>query len=107
MATTKGIDSALVGDLMMQVENRFGPNGKPSKPIEWLTDNGSCYTAAETRSFAKQLGLKPVTTPVTSPQSNGMAVQGKTSGKLNIPAVLGYGVKTTRVFTRLTCIHFT
>lgn len=28
---------------------------------------------AETRSFAKQLGLKPVTTPVTSPQSNGMA----------------------------------
>jgi putative transposase len=26
-----------------------------------------------TRSFAKQLGLKPVTTPVTSPQSNGMA----------------------------------
>ena len=52
---------------------RFGPNTKPPKPIEWLTDNGSCYTAAETRSFAKQLGLKPVTTPVTSPQSNGMA----------------------------------
>ena len=67
-------DAALVGDLMMQaVENRFGLDGKPPKPIEWLTDNGSCYTAAETRSFAKQLGLKPVTTPVTSPQSNGMA----------------------------------
>ena len=45
----------------------------PPKTIEWLTDNGSCYTAAETRSFAKELGLKPVTTPVTSPQSNGMA----------------------------------
>ena len=74
VATTKGIDAALVGDLMMQaVESRFGPNGKPPKPIEWLTDNGSCYTAAQTRSFAKQLGLKPVTTPVTSPQSNGMA----------------------------------
>ena len=43
VATTKGIDAALVGDLMMQaVENRFGPNGKPTKPIEWLTDNGSC-----------------------------------------------------------------
>ena len=70
VATTIGIDAALVGDLMMQaVENRFGPDGKPPKPIEWLTDNGSCYTAAETRSFAKQLGLKPV----TSPQSNGMA----------------------------------
>jgi putative transposase len=25
------------------------------------------------RSFAKQLGLKPVTTPITSPKSNGMA----------------------------------
>ena len=74
VATTKGVDAALVGDLMMQaVESRFGPNGKPPRPIEWLTDNGSCYTAAQTRSFAKQLGLKPVTTPVTSPQSNGMA----------------------------------
>ena len=74
VATTKGIDAGLVGDLMMQaVENRFGANGQPPKPIEWLTDNGSCYTAAETRSFAKQLGLKPVTTPITSPQSNGMA----------------------------------
>jgi putative transposase len=74
VATTKGIDAGLVGDLMMQaVEKRFGSNGKPPKTIEWLTDNGSCYTAAETRSFAKQIGLKPVTTPVTSPQSNGMA----------------------------------
>ena len=70
VATTKGIDAGLVGDLMMQaVEKRFGSNGKPSKTIEWLTDNGSCYTAAEARSFAKQLGLKPV----TSPQSNGIA----------------------------------
>ena len=55
------------------MEKRFGSHGKPPKTIEWLTDNGSCYTAAETRSFAKELGLKPVTTPVTSPQSNGMA----------------------------------
>ena len=46
--------------MMQTVENRFGPDGKPPKPIEWLTDNGSCYTAAETRSLAKQLGLKPV-----------------------------------------------
>jgi putative transposase len=74
VATTIGIDAALVGDLMMQaVEKRFGANGKPPQAIEWLTDNASCYTAAETRSFARQLGLKPVTTPVTSPQSNGMA----------------------------------
>ncbi len=39
MATTKGIDAGLVGDLMMQaVEKRFGSNGKPPHTIEWLTD---------------------------------------------------------------------
>jgi hypothetical protein len=33
VATTKGIDAALIGDLMMQgVEIRFGYNGRPSKP---------------------------------------------------------------------------
>jgi putative transposase len=41
--------------------------------IGWLSDNGSCYAAAETRSFDRSLGLKPVTTPVSSPQSSGMA----------------------------------
>ncbi len=56
------------------VENRFGANSAPTKPIEWPTENCSCYTSAETRSFAKLLGLKPDTTPVTSPLSNGMAV---------------------------------
>ena len=45
VATTKSIDAALVGDLMMQaMENRFGPNGKPPKPT-----NGSRTTAAATR----------------------------------------------------------
>ena len=74
VATTKGIDAGLVGDLMMQaVEYRFGANNTAPAEIEWLSDNGSCYTAGETRSFARRLGLKPVTTPVHSPQSNGMA----------------------------------
>ena len=59
--------------MMQAVERRFGTSETPTKPIEWLIDNGSCYTAAETKSFANLLGLKPVTTPVTSPQSNGMA----------------------------------
>jgi putative transposase len=45
VATTKGIDAGLVGDLMMQaVEDRFGSNGKPHKTIERLTDNGSRFT---------------------------------------------------------------
>jgi len=60
--------------LMMQaVEKRFGANKTANHPVEWLTDNGSCYTAKETQKFAKMLGLKPVTTPVSSQQSNGMA----------------------------------
>lgn len=74
VATTRGVDAGLVGDLMMQaVEYRFGVGGAPEHTIEWLTDNGSCYTARETRLFARSLNLKPVTTPVVSPQSNGMA----------------------------------
>jgi putative transposase len=52
--TTKGIDAALVGDLMMQaVEKRFGSTGKPLNTIERLTDNGSCYTATEISSFGR------------------------------------------------------
>jgi putative transposase len=43
------------------------------QPIEWLTDNGSCYTARDTRAFARNSGLIPCTTLVSSPQSNGMA----------------------------------
>ena len=74
VSTTKGIDSDLVGDLMMQaVETRFGSGAIAPKEIEWLTDNGSCYTAQDMRAFARELGLKPVRTPVESPQSNGMA----------------------------------
>ncbi len=74
VATTRRIDAGLVGDLMMQaVEYRFGASNTVPNEIEWLSDNGSCYTAVQARSFARQLGLKPVTTPVESPQSNGMA----------------------------------
>ncbi len=36
------------------VERRFG-NDLPSSPVEWLTDNGSCYRANETRQFARML----------------------------------------------------
>jgi transposase InsO family protein len=40
---------------------------------ELLTDNGSAYIAGHTRAIARPLGLKPVTTPSCSAQSNGMA----------------------------------
>jgi len=41
--------------------------------IECVSDNGSCYIAGDTRSFARDIGLEPRTTPLESPQSNGMA----------------------------------
>jgi putative transposase len=40
--------------------------------IEWLSDNGSSYIAHETKRFARDVGLEPRTTPVKSPQLNGM-----------------------------------
>ncbi len=74
VATTGGISSAMICDLMIQsVEHRFGCADRVPHNIEWLSDNGSCYTATQTRDFAGQLGLVCCTTPVSSPESNGMA----------------------------------
>jgi len=41
--------------------------------LEFLSDNGGAYMAAETQALTRALGLKPINTPVCSPQSNGMA----------------------------------
>lgn len=74
VATTGGITAEDVQDLMVAtVEHRYGQVSRVPEPIEWLTDNGSCYTARNTRAFARGIGLIPRTTPVSSPQSNGMA----------------------------------
>ena len=68
-----GVSGSDVQDMMLEaVEGRFGTHRAP-QPVEMLTDNGSAYTARETRTFARQLGLKPCFTPVRSPQSNGVS----------------------------------
>ena len=55
--TTGGFDSETVQDVMLgAVERRFG-NDLPSSPVEWLTDNGSCYRANETRQHRPALDL--------------------------------------------------
>jgi transposase InsO family protein len=73
VATTGGISGEMIRDLMIEsVERRFG-GYQTSHPVEWLSDNGSCYRAHETVSFAQTIGLVPCFTPVRSPQSNGMA----------------------------------
>jgi putative transposase len=71
--TGSRISGDMVRDLMMEaVETRFNGTA-PTQPIEWLTDNGSPYIARDTRSFAREIGLEPLTTAIRSPQSNGMA----------------------------------
>jgi putative transposase len=72
-ASTGGVSGEMIRDLMVEsIERRFGSNPLPH-PIQWLSDNGSCYRAHETIDFATRLGLVPCFTPVRSPQSNGMA----------------------------------
>ena len=72
-ATTGGVSGEMIRDLMLEsVEKRFGASRVPA-PLQWLSDNGSCYRANETIDFAIRLGLVPCFTPVRSPQSNGMA----------------------------------
>ncbi len=68
-----GISGCDVRDMMLEaVEKRFGAVRAPH-PIEHLSDNGSPYTAKQTRDFAVALNLVPCFTPVNSPESNGMS----------------------------------
>lgn len=74
IATTKGITSEMVKDLMAgSIEYRFGIVDRVPHRIEWLTDNGSAYTANATTGFGAMMGLYICTTPYYSPESNGMA----------------------------------
>ena len=72
----KGLPGTPVrGMLIESVERRFGAvEAIPAdQRLEFLTDNGGAYIAADTRVVARSLGLTPVNAPVCSPQSNGMA----------------------------------
>lgn len=68
-----GISGSDVRDMMLEaVEQRFAATRAPHR-IEHLSDNGSPYTAKDTRDFAIALNLLPCFTPVRSPESNGMS----------------------------------
>jgi transposase InsO family protein len=74
IATTAGDSGEMNRDLIAEtIESRFGLVDRVPHPIEWLTDNGSAYTAHDTRNFALSMGMVVCTTPVQSPESNGMA----------------------------------
>lgn len=67
-----GISGEMIRDMMLDcVERRFDAIRAP-QPVQWLADNGSAYTAAETTDFAAALNLIPCFTPVRSPESNGV-----------------------------------
>lgn len=67
-----GISGSDIRDMMLEaVETRFGATRAP-RTVEWLSDNGSPYTAQDTRRFATQLNLAPCFTPIASPESNGI-----------------------------------
>ncbi len=72
-ATTAGISGEMVRDLMVVcVERRFATTKAPIQ-VEWLSDNGSAYIAAQTSDTASALGLRLAFTPVRSPESNGIS----------------------------------
>ncbi|VDR29241.1 insertion element IS2 transposase InsD [Raoultella terrigena] len=58
--------------MLRSVEKRFGDR-LPDTPVQWLTDNGSAYTAHETQKFARELNLEPCTIVASGSQSNGIA----------------------------------
>ena len=63
----------MVRDLMIAcVERRFGGT-RTAHPVEWLSDNGSAYTAKDTSDTAAALGLRLCFTPPRSPESNGVS----------------------------------
>lgn len=75
VATTGGVTGEMIRDLMLEsTEQRFGAGvSKLPHPLQWLSDNGPPYVAAETREFGRRLGMIVCNTPSYSPESNGMA----------------------------------
>ncbi len=74
VAAAHDLRSGEIQQLMHRaVASRFGAGTRPDAPIQWLSDNGSIYTALDTLCTAERLHLVPITTPAASPESNGMS----------------------------------
>jgi putative transposase len=73
VAAPRALTGADIRGLLADAEQyRFG-EVRPPAPLQWLSDNGSMYTALDTVIAAERLGLTPITTPVCSPESNGIS----------------------------------
>ena len=62
-------------DILVEgMEARFGgPKVAAGVELEFLSDNGGAFRNKDTHSSEKELGIKPVHTPVCGPQSNDIA----------------------------------
>ncbi len=69
----KTVVAHVFGERTMATLGRLMSLLSPFDVVIWMTDNGSCYRANETRQFARMLGLEPKSTAVRSPESNGIA----------------------------------
>jgi putative transposase len=54
--------------MVATLEHRYGQLNRVPQPTERLAENGSCYTACDTRAFARDIGLIP-RTPQSAVQS--------------------------------------
>ena len=52
--------------MLQAVQSRFGNAERVPEPIEWLTDNGSCYTAGATQSSGTTISLNVKRTSIAS-----------------------------------------
>jgi len=67
-----GISGEMIRDMVSDsVERRFDAIRAP-QPVQWLADNGSACTTAQTIDFSAAPNLIPCFTPVRSPESNGV-----------------------------------
>lgn len=73
--SSRGLPGEPVRDMLVEgVEARFGTTKVDEGiALEFLSDNGGAFRARDTHTLVKELGIRPVHTPVCSPQSNGMA----------------------------------
>ena len=68
-STTDGYSADITQSVMLAcVEKRF-EDAKTLRPVEWLSDNGSCYIARETTTFAAALGIVSKLTSARSPKA--------------------------------------
>src|SRR5262245_62459055 len=68
-----GVSGSMVRDLMLEaVELRFATIQAPHA-VEWLSDNGSPFTAKETLDLPAAFALVPSFTPLPSRKSNASA----------------------------------